>query len=235
MKSQKTKAYVTMFTKLYNALKDKGLEAQLVQLDNEVLKALIKHFTKNNLDVQLVTAGMHGNNPAKCAIQTFKSYFKLACSCVHPQFPKWCWGLLTPQVVTVINLLQPLRINATISAYNQVNGIFDFNQTLMAPPGTKLTIFDNTAGSWDPKGESGFTLDPVWTIIVITNVTLLVQKLFDRMISLTGICIMKSSQWSKPTTKNYRWYLPISSNTYGVQTLYYCSTWKALLSTRQYN
>ena len=41
---------------MYNELASKGLEAQLVRLDNEVSKQLIEHFTNHKLKIQMVTA-----------------------------------------------------------------------------------------------------------------------------------------------------------------------------------
>ena len=67
VRSRTTKDYVAAFTTMYNELASKGLEAQLVRLDNEVSKQLIEHFTHCKLKVQMVTAGMHRNNPAERA------------------------------------------------------------------------------------------------------------------------------------------------------------------------
>ena len=108
----------------------------------------------------MVTAGVHRNNPTERAIQTLKGLFKLTREGVHPDFPAKCWDLLLPQVVVITNLVRASRINPAISAYTQVHGIFDYNETPMAPPGTKVVVFDNTKSSWGNDSVDGFYVRP---------------------------------------------------------------------------
>ena len=39
-------------------------------------------------------------------------------------------------------MLRLSRINPTLSVYNQVEGNFDFNITLLVPPGTRVLIHE---------------------------------------------------------------------------------------------
>lgn len=142
IKSRKTDEYIKAFQHCYDELRRQGLIAQLLRLDNEVSKALIHTIETNELEYQIVSPGNHRNNPAERAIQTFKSYFISTRAGTDPEFPKNCWDLLIPQVILIMNLMRPSRINPAISAYNQVHGIFDFNKTPLAPPGYKILIHD---------------------------------------------------------------------------------------------
>ena len=49
-----------------------------------------------------------------------------------------------------------------MSAHTILEGLFDFNRTPMAPPGTKILIHEKPAQrkSWDPHGTEGWYLGP---------------------------------------------------------------------------
>ena len=108
----------------------------------------------------MVTAGMHRNNPAERAIQTLKGLFKSTREGAHPNLPAKCWDLLLPQVVVIANLVRVSCINPAISAYTQVHGIFDYNETPMALAGKKVVVFDNTKSSWGNDCVDGFYVGP---------------------------------------------------------------------------
>jgi len=90
VKSRKTNEYLRAFQECYDELATRGLEAQLVRLDNEVSRDLIACIQENKLSYQIVSPGNHRNNPAERAIQTFKSYFLSARAGADPTFPKNC-------------------------------------------------------------------------------------------------------------------------------------------------
>jgi len=54
---------------------------------------------------------------------------------VATRFFMHIWCRLILQVTTILNLLQQLHINPRLSAEAQINGVFDYNATLLAPPG----------------------------------------------------------------------------------------------------
>jgi hypothetical protein len=72
------------------------------------------------------------------------------------------WDKLLPQATITLNLLRKSRINPRMSAYAQLNGHFDFNQTPLAPPGTLIIAHEkpDQRESWDPHGLYGYYLGP---------------------------------------------------------------------------
>lgn len=50
------------------------------------------------------------------------------------------WDCLLQQATITLNLLQPSQQNPKISAYQMLEGNFDFNCTPIAPPGTKIIL-----------------------------------------------------------------------------------------------
>eukprot|EP00957_Ditylum_brightwellii_P114896 8761864-Ditylum_brightwellii.AAC.1 len=109
------------------------------------------------LDVQLAPPHMHRRNAAKRAIQTFNDHFIAGLALTDPQFPPQLWCRLFPQATLTLNLLRPLRINPRLSAEAQLNGVFDFNQTPLALPGTKVLVHKKpkVRRTWVPHGAEG--------------------------------------------------------------------------------
>ena len=52
------------------------------------------------------------------------------------------WDRLLPQAVLTLNLLIISRWDPKLSAHQQFNRNFDFNHTLLAPPGTKVIVHE---------------------------------------------------------------------------------------------
>jgi hypothetical protein len=71
-----------------------------------------------------------------------------------------CW--LLPQATLTLNLLQQSQVNPKLSAYAQLNGLFDSNQTPLAPPGIKILIHEKSqvCHSWAPYRVEGWFLGP---------------------------------------------------------------------------
>ena len=73
-------------------------------------------------------------NAAEKAIGIFKDHFISGLAIVNPNFSLHLWCRLIPLAVTTLNLLRPSRINPKLSAYEILNGVFDYNKTPLAPP-----------------------------------------------------------------------------------------------------
>ena len=108
-------------------------------LDNEA-SAAFKAAIKENCDLQLVPPDTHRRNLAERAIQTFKSHFISILAGVDPSFPMSLWDRLVPQAVMTLNLLRQANENPTISAYQHVNGNFDYNKTPLSPLGCAVEM-----------------------------------------------------------------------------------------------
>ncbi len=128
-------------------------------LDNEASNAF-KATIKENCDLQLVPPDTHRRNLAERAIQTFKSHFIAILAGVDPSFPINLWDRLLPQTVATLNLLRQSHKNPTISAYQHVYGVFDYNKTPFGPLGCAVEMHEsaNRRRTWDPRSISGYYL-----------------------------------------------------------------------------
>jgi hypothetical protein len=59
-------------------------------------------------------------------------------------FPIQLWDKLAPQVQDSINLLQQSCVNPNQSAYETLEGLYDWNRYPMAPLGTKAMIYKDS-------------------------------------------------------------------------------------------
>lgn len=111
---------------------------------------------------QLASPGDHQVNLAEHAIGDFKNHFITTLAGVHPEFPANCWDLLLPQVEITLNLLRVSKVQPKLSAYALLHWSFDFNQTPMAPAGSKIVIHNRAPErpTWAEHGTHGFYIGP---------------------------------------------------------------------------
>ena len=116
---------------------------------------------EENETFQLVPPHLHRRNAAERAIQTFKNHFISGMVSIHKYSPLHLWCRLLPQSIVTLNLLRPSRINPTISAHEKLHGLFEFNATTFAPPGTKVIVHlkKTIRKSWAPRGQYGWYID----------------------------------------------------------------------------
>jgi hypothetical protein len=77
------------------------------------------------------------------------------------QCPMHLWDRLLPQAtITFLNLLRPSRQNPKVSAYQMLEGNFDFNRAPMASPGTKVVLHEkpDQRKMWNPHRMNGWYL-----------------------------------------------------------------------------
>ena len=125
-------------------------------LDNEV-SVRFKAEIKKNCEMQLVT---HRRNLAERAIQTFKNHFVAILSGVDESFPMPLWDRLLPQTVMTLNMLRKAKANPKISAYEYVNGKFDYNRMPLAPMGcaVQVHVSPNRRLTWAEHALDGWYL-----------------------------------------------------------------------------
>ena len=120
------------------------------------------YLQEKNIKVDLVPPHQHRRNKAERAIRTFKNHFIAMLAGVHPSFPMHAWNQLLDQAEITVNMLRPATNHPRMSAWEALNGKYDFDAHPMAPPGTAITIHEKPAqrGSWSKHGVEGFYLGP---------------------------------------------------------------------------
>ena len=117
---------------------------------------------EQKIDYQLVPPDIHCCNAAKRAIRTWKNHFISGLCSTNADFPLYLWDKLIPQATISLNLLQQSQINPKLLAYAQLQGQFNYNQTPLAPPGTKVIAHNkpDKRASWAPHGNHGWYVGP---------------------------------------------------------------------------
>ena len=149
-------------TKIHDKLIKLGLTPKLHIMHNEVSEDLKKYFEDSDIQLQLVPPHMNWRNAAERAVRTFKNHFIASLCTVDPLFPFYLWDRLLPQVTMTLNMLWRSRLNPGISAYEQVNGIHNFERTSLAPLGCKVQIHEKPHKklTYAPQSVDGWYLGP---------------------------------------------------------------------------
>ena len=115
-----------------------------------------------NFGFQLGPAHIHWRNAVERAIRTWKNHFLAGLSSVDDGFTMHLWYRLLYQADRTLNLLQPARINPTLSAYNMIWGKFYFNRTPMGPLECKIIVHENPGKreAWAFHRVPGFYIGP---------------------------------------------------------------------------
>ncbi len=143
-------------------LEAKRYKPKVNVMDNQATKYIKNFLTEKGCQLQLVEPHNHRVNAAERAIQTFKDTFIAALAMTDRDFPLQLWDKLAPQVQDTLNLLWTSRTNPEISAYEALNGPYDWNKYPLAPPGCKAIIYKAPAvhGSWASRGTDAWYLGP---------------------------------------------------------------------------
>ena len=120
------------YKKKFNVLEKKGIKVKVNVMDNQATKYIIQFLTKNKGKFQLVEPHNKRVSAAERAIQTWKVAFISALATTDVDFPFQFWDRLTSQVQDCVNLMRASRINPNISAYEALNGLYDWNQYPLA-------------------------------------------------------------------------------------------------------
>jgi hypothetical protein len=115
----------------YKLLESKDFVIKFNVMDNQARNIIKQYLTPKQCDLMLFEPNYHQLyqvNPVKRAIQMFKDHFVSALATTNSKFPLQLWDRLTPHVKTLLNMLRPLRIDPTKSAYEVLNGPYNWNQ-----------------------------------------------------------------------------------------------------------
>ena len=130
---------LSVITKICEKLRK--LTPKIHIMDNEVSEDLKKYFEYSDIRFQLMPPHMYWRNAAERSVRTFKNHFIAALCTVDPLSPFYVWDRLLPQVTMTLNMLRQYRLNPGISAYEQVDGIHNFEGTPLSTLG--LQDIDN--------------------------------------------------------------------------------------------
>ena len=162
MKSRHASEILAAFQHSNEIFLKAGFSPRLHRLDNECSTVLKDHLQEEQIDFQLAPPGIHRRNSAERAIRTAKNHLIAAFSSADPNFPMHLWCRLLPQANITLNLMRGSRVNPKLSAYAQVHGLFDYNRTPMAPPGTFVLGHEKPAkrGTWSPHAVEAWYIGP---------------------------------------------------------------------------
>ena len=149
-------------TKIHDKLRKQGLTTKLYIMDNEVSEDIKKYFEYSDIQFQLLPPHIHWKNAAERAVRTFKNHFIAALCTVGPLFTFYLWYRLLPQVTMTLHMLRLSQLNPELSAYEQVDGIHNFEQTPLAPLGCKVQIHKKSHKrlTYAPHSVDGWYLVP---------------------------------------------------------------------------
>jgi len=158
MKSRSQEEIVRAQAFLHDLLTKRGFKPQTKIVDNECHNKLKEFFAKRKVHFQLVPPHLHRTNTAERAIATFKDHLVARLASTDPAFPLRLWCRLIHQVTTTLNLMRPSRINPKVSTEEMLNGAFDYDQTPLAPPGTRVIIHETPSvrKTWAPHSVDGW-------------------------------------------------------------------------------
>ena len=130
------------------------------------------------MQFQMVPPHMHWRNAAERAVRNFGNHFIATLCTMDSLFPFYLWDRLLPQVTMTLNMLRRSRLNLGLSAYEQVDGIHNFEQISLAPLGCKVQINKKVLSDSPmlPNQSMDGTLDQDSIVIdVTTAITLILE------------------------------------------------------------
>ena len=131
------------YKELFETLEVKEYKPKINVMDTQATKNIKKFLTTKGCDLQVVEPHTHWVNAAERAIQTFKDAFIAALAMTDSDFPLQLWDKITPQVQDTLNLMRASRVDPTKSAYEILNGPYNWNRYPLAPLGCKAVIYED--------------------------------------------------------------------------------------------
>ena len=157
LKSRIEHELVRAYSALHTHLSNCGLTPHVQMLNNECPAGLKQVMRNASIDFQLIPPHLHRTNATERAIANYTYHLIAGLRRCDPYFLLHLWDRLIPQETLTLNLLRQSCINPFLSAEAQLNGACDFNCTLLAPPGTKVLIYEapGICHTWSPHGVTG--------------------------------------------------------------------------------
>ena len=152
MKSREDASMVEAFTIIYTKLEEAGHNPKIHVLDNEFSRAVQNFLIKKGTAIQNVEAHNHKVNVAEPAVKTAKYHIISHVATLDHQCPIQLWSKMLPQMQDTLNILRTSRNNNKLTAYEELNGKFNWNQNLIATLETRgmLSIHPNIRNTFAP-------------------------------------------------------------------------------------
>ena len=158
MKARDSGDMKAAFKNIYTYLISKKHKPTLHIMDNECSTAVKHYIVRMDTTNQFLEAHQHRVNAAERAIQKFKNHFIAGLCTVNKLFPLHLWCEILKQAELTLNILRATRINPKLSAYVMIKGTYNFNNTPMAPPGTRALVYTDPKmrGRWETHAKDGW-------------------------------------------------------------------------------
>ena len=137
MATQCDATMIDTFKNIYEYLKVLNIAPKFHILENECSKAVQKYVKSEKVEIQLVEPHNHQVNAAEPEVKAIKYHIISALATVDRDCPIQLWDKFLPQIQDTINLLRTSKKNASISAYQDTEGVFDFNKSPISILGSK--------------------------------------------------------------------------------------------------
>jgi hypothetical protein len=162
LRNKKKEPLLEAHQDIHKRLTKSGCKPIYQRLDNEAPSNVLDFLRDNGVDFQIDVPHDHKRNAAERAIRTAKNHFIAGLATCEKDFPLKLWDRLIPQAELTLNLLRGSRINPKLSAWEQINGRFDYNRTPFAPPGIKVLIHEapEQRGTWSDHAVEGWYVGP---------------------------------------------------------------------------
>ena len=112
-------------------------------MDNECSKSVQTFIKEQEVPIQLVEPGNHYVNAAEMGVKTSKYHLISSLATVAKSSPLQLWCQYMPQIEMTLIMLRTCRRDPTISAYESLNGPFNYNKTPLASLGYPAVLYDN--------------------------------------------------------------------------------------------
>ena len=161
MKSREDASMVEAFTSVYTELETAGHKPKLHVLDNECSRAVQKFPSKKGTARQNVEAHNYRVNAVEPAVKTAKYHIIAHIATLDHQCTIQLWSKMLPQMQDTLNMLRTSQNNNNLTAYEKLNGKFDWNQTPIASLGTRgmLFIHPDSRNTFAPHCDEAFTVE----------------------------------------------------------------------------
>ena len=162
LKNRTSGELLRAYQKLYKYLQVRGYKPRIHKLDNEASQDMLDFIVEQQAKAQIVPPHIHRQNEAERAIQTWKHHFLSGLASVNNMFPMHHWCKLIEQANATLNMMRQCRQNIKLSAYEALQGSYNFDATPMAPPGTYAFVHEKPGkrNTWAPHASPGWYVGP---------------------------------------------------------------------------